>query len=111
VHGPRVDPMPITAIQRPLFNVLLARINDPTSHTSQIGDWLLDQAGWERSVSIDLPFVTVLNEGGPQLVSYQRIVREGLVGLRRGCFDTLWVAPRLQPVRQNQHTGPHSPRS
>lgn len=30
VHGPRVDLMPTTAIQCPLFKVLLARINDPS---------------------------------------------------------------------------------
>ncbi len=77
-------------------------------HTSQIGDWLLDPAG-TRTIGLIRPALRHSPQRGRPSTCVISEDRPRRPSLRRGCFDTLWVAARLQQVRQNQQFGRVSP--
>lgn len=75
IPGPRIEPLPITAVTSPPFSVVLAHVDRPdTVPHMVVNEWLLDPAGTRRDLCIDLPMVHILGDDGPGPLSYSSFV-------------------------------------
>lgn len=78
VPGTQMEPLPITVVSSPPFNVVLAHAERPRGVPhSVVSGWLHDPAGVRRDVEVDLPMVDIAGDStvGPMVVDYSLLAR------------------------------------